>query len=75
MVLLVKPQFEAGRTEVARGRGVITDPAIHARVQGEVAVALGAAGCQVVAWMDSPLKGGEGNRELLVHAVTATPPC
>jgi 23S rRNA (cytidine1920-2'-O)/16S rRNA (cytidine1409-2'-O)-methyltransferase len=75
MVLLVKPQFEAGRVEVARGRGVITDPAIHGRVRDEVAAALGAAGCRVVDWMDSPLKGGEGNRELLVHAVTATPSC
>jgi 23S rRNA (cytidine1920-2'-O)/16S rRNA (cytidine1409-2'-O)-methyltransferase len=73
MVLLVKPQFEAGRAEVGRGRGVITDPAIHERVRDEVAAALGAAGCRVVGWIDSPLKGGEGNRELLVHAVTATP--
>jgi len=75
MVLLVKPQFEAGRAEVARGRGVIVDPAIHARVQDEVESALGAAGCRIVGWVDSPLKGGEGNRELLVHTVTATPSC
>ena len=34
MVLLVKPQFEAGRAEADRGRGVITDPAIHRRVRG-----------------------------------------
>lgn len=70
MVMLVKPQFEAGRAEVARGRGIITDPAIHDRVCTEVAGALTAAGCTVVAWMDSPIRGGEGNRELLVHAVT-----
>jgi 23S rRNA (cytidine1920-2'-O)/16S rRNA (cytidine1409-2'-O)-methyltransferase len=75
MVLLVKPQFEAGRAEVARGKGVITDPAIHERVRTEVAAALEAAGCTVAGWMDSPIKGGEGNRELLVHAVTATPSC
>ena len=75
MVLLVKPQFEAGRAEVARGRGVIVDPAIHARVRDEVETALVAAGCRVVGWVDSPLKGGEGNRELLVHTVTATPSC
>lgn len=72
MVLLVKPQFEAGRTEVSRGRGVITDPLIHDRVQGEVATALEAAGCAVVAWIDSPIRGGEGNRELLVHARSGT---
>jgi 23S rRNA (cytidine1920-2'-O)/16S rRNA (cytidine1409-2'-O)-methyltransferase len=74
LVLLVKPQFEAGRTEVGKGRGVITDPAIHARVQGEVADALVAAGCAVVAWIDSPLLGGQGNRELLVHARTGARP-
>ena len=45
MVLLVKPQFEAGRSEVGKGRGVITDPVIHARVRDEVATALEAAGC------------------------------
>ncbi len=70
MVLLVKPQFEAGRAEVSRGRGVITDPAIHDRVQAAVAAALVTAGCDVLAWMDSPILGGEGNRELLVHART-----
>ncbi len=70
MVLLVKPQFEAGRVEVARGRGVITDVGIHERVRTEIDAALIAAGCTVVGWMDSPLVGGKGNRELFVHAVT-----
>lgn len=71
LVLLVKPQFEAGRQEVARGSGVITDPAVHARVRGEVEHALVAAGCDVLAWCDSPITGAEGNREFLVHARTA----
>jgi 23S rRNA (cytidine1920-2'-O)/16S rRNA (cytidine1409-2'-O)-methyltransferase len=70
MVLLVKPQFEAGRIEVARGRGVITDPAVHDRVRGEIAAALESAGCAVRGWMDSPIRGAEGNREFLVHATT-----
>ncbi len=70
MVLLVKPQFEAGRTEVARGRGVVTDPAVHDRVRGEIDAALEAAGCTVLAWMESPIRGAEGNREFLVHATT-----
>lgn len=74
MVLLVKPQFEAGRVEVSRGRGVITDPAVHERVTGEVAAALGDAGCTVHRWIDSPLLGGHGNRELLVHATTGDGP-
>jgi 23S rRNA (cytidine1920-2'-O)/16S rRNA (cytidine1409-2'-O)-methyltransferase len=73
MVLLVKPQFEAGRAEADRGRGVITDPAIHDRVRGEIDAALEAAGCTVVGWMDSPIRGAEGNREFLVHARTDGP--
>jgi 23S rRNA (cytidine1920-2'-O)/16S rRNA (cytidine1409-2'-O)-methyltransferase len=70
MVLLVKPQFEAGRAEVGRGRGVITDPQIHDRVRREIGAALEAARCRVVAWIESPIRGSEGNREFLVHAVT-----
>ena len=68
LVLLVKPQFEAGRAEVSRGHGVITDPAIHSRVRDEVADSLARAGCAVVDWCDSPISGGDGNREFLVHA-------
>jgi len=71
MVLLVKPQFEAGRQEVDRGRGIITDPAIHDRVRGEVDAALVASECAVVGWTDSPITGADGNREFLVHATTA----
>ena len=71
MVLLVKPQFEAGRQEVDRGRGIITDPAIHDRVRAEIDEALVAAGCDVIGWTDSPITGADGNREFLVHATTA----
>lgn len=70
MVLLVKPQFEAGRREVDRGRGVITDPAVHDRVRAEVADALVAAGCTVQGWTTSPITGADGNVEYLVHAVS-----
>ena len=73
MVLLVKPQFEAGRAEVSRGRGVITDPAIHRRVQAEIDQALRDGGYAVRGWMDSPVLGGHGNKELLVHAVRGAP--
>ncbi len=75
LVLLVKPQFEAGRAEVSRGRGVITDPEVHERVRQTVHEALEAAGCTVIAWMDSPVRGAEGNRELLVHARTPPSGC
>ena len=68
MVLLVKPQFEAGRAEVSRGRGVISDPVIHQRVRAEVGGALADVGCTVHGWIESPLRGGEGNVEYFVHA-------
>ena len=68
MVLLVKPQFEAGRVEASRGRGVITDPTIWERVRHEITEALMAARCDVVAWTESPITGAEGNHEFLVHS-------
>lgn len=68
MVLLVKPQFEAGRQEVSRGRGIITDPAVWDRVRAEVAEALTSIGCIVRGWTESPITGADGNREFLVHA-------
>ena len=75
MVLLVKPQFEAGRAEVSRGRGVITDPAIWERVQDEIEQVLIGAGCEVAGWTDSPITGADGNREFLVHAITPAEEC
>jgi 23S rRNA (cytidine1920-2'-O)/16S rRNA (cytidine1409-2'-O)-methyltransferase len=72
LVLLVKPQFEAGRQEVSRGHGVITDPAVHDRVREEVGAALELADCSVRAWTESPITGADGNREFLVHAVAPT---
>lgn len=71
MVLLVKPQFEAGRQEVARGRGIITDPVIWERVQDEVRGVLEFHGCTVQGWVDSPITGADGNREFLVHAIVS----
>jgi 23S rRNA (cytidine1920-2'-O)/16S rRNA (cytidine1409-2'-O)-methyltransferase len=68
MVLLVKPQFEAGRDEVSRGRGVVTDPSVWERVKEEIEQALASAGCQLAGWTDSPITGADGNREFLVYA-------
>lgn len=74
MVLLVKPQFEAGRAEVSRGRGVVTDAATQERARAGIDVALRDTGCDVLGWMASPLLGGEGNKEFLVHARTPPEP-
>lgn len=70
MVLLVKPQFEAGRREADRGRGVITDPAVWDRVVADVDALLRSAGCTEIAWTESPILGSGGNREFLVGART-----
>jgi 23S rRNA (cytidine1920-2'-O)/16S rRNA (cytidine1409-2'-O)-methyltransferase len=70
MVLLVKPQFEAGRSEVGKGRGIITDPAIHDRVKAEVAECFVDNGCKIHAWVTSPITGADGNVEFLVHATS-----
>lgn len=67
LVVLVKPQFEAGRAEVSKGRGVIRDPEVWRRVLHEVMVAIADAGGAIMDAMVSPLRGADGNAEFLVH--------
>lgn len=67
LVVLVKPQFEAGRAEVSRGRGVIRDPDVWRRVLGDAVVAIEEAGGAIMDAMVSPLRGADGNAEFLVH--------
>ena len=69
LVVLVKPQFEAGRAEVSRGKGVIRDPAVWREALGSVASSLTAAGAAIMGAMRSPVVGPAGNTEFLVHAV------
>jgi 23S rRNA (cytidine1920-2'-O)/16S rRNA (cytidine1409-2'-O)-methyltransferase len=71
LVLLVKPQFEAGRDEASRGRGVIRDPEVWRRVLEEVVVALGGYGAAIMGAMPSPIAGADGNVEFLLHARAA----
>jgi len=64
---LIKPQFEAGKAEADRGAGVITDPAVHARVLSELESF--AAGLPAIRWRgvtESPLLGPAGNKEFFV---------
>lgn len=68
VVVLVKPQFEAGREEAARGKGVITDPGVWRRVLEEVAGTLEGLGAAIMGVMPSPLTGADGNVEFLLHA-------
>jgi len=72
MVLLVKPQFEAGRIEVSRGKGVITDPSIHQEACDTVRDAVVALGGSVIGVIESPIKGAEGNTEFLMYVECAT---
>ena len=68
LVALIKPQFEAGRTEVGKG-GVIRDPAVHDRVCEEVAGWVTSRGWLVQGIVPSPIQGPEGNIEFLLAAL------
>jgi 23S rRNA (cytidine1920-2'-O)/16S rRNA (cytidine1409-2'-O)-methyltransferase len=67
LVALVKPQFEAGRASLGKG-GVVRDPGVRARVCEEAARMLEAAGWRVIGLTESPVAGGDGNREALLAA-------
>ncbi len=65
-VLLVKPQYEAGRARVGR-RGIVRDPEVHAAVLHEVVAGLATASLGVDGVCPSPFRGADGNVEFLVH--------
>jgi 23S rRNA (cytidine1920-2'-O)/16S rRNA (cytidine1409-2'-O)-methyltransferase len=68
LVALVKPQFEAGKAEADKGRGVIRDDAVRvAALEGVRDFAVSRlAGALLVGSMDSPIEGAQGNREFLL---------
>ncbi|TAK12112.1 MAG: TlyA family RNA methyltransferase [Anaerolineae bacterium] len=66
MLALVKPQFEAGQKETARGKGVIRDPLIHRRVLEEVLAFAEGAGYAMLGLVQSPVLGPKGNVEFLL---------
>jgi 23S rRNA (cytidine1920-2'-O)/16S rRNA (cytidine1409-2'-O)-methyltransferase len=68
LVALIKPQFEAGRSEVGKG-GVVRDPDVHARVCAEVREWVESQGWSVVGITESPITGPEGNVEFLLGAI------
>jgi 23S rRNA (cytidine1920-2'-O)/16S rRNA (cytidine1409-2'-O)-methyltransferase len=73
MLLLVKPQFEAGRPEVSRGKGVIRDPQVWRQALETVTSALVSGGTGIMGAMASPLSGAAGNTEFFLHARTGGP--
>ena len=68
-VALIKPQFEAGRKDAAKGEGVIRDPAVHRQVLVEVLNHAQDLGFGVMGLIRSPLLGPKGNAEFLAHCV------
>ena len=72
-LVLVKPQFEAGREDVPRG-GVVRDAEVHRRVVREVVDAALGWGAEVRGVIDSGLPGPKGNREFVLHLVNDQEP-
>ncbi len=73
LVILVKPQFEAGRSLVGSG-GIVRDPAVHLGVLQRVCAGLDREQLPVTEVIASPLTGADGNREFLVHIDRAGQP-
>jgi 23S rRNA (cytidine1920-2'-O)/16S rRNA (cytidine1409-2'-O)-methyltransferase len=68
IVVLVKPQFEAGRELVGKG-GIVRDEAVQIAAVKKVESRLLELGATNIEYMESPILGGEGNREFLLHGV------
>jgi 23S rRNA (cytidine1920-2'-O)/16S rRNA (cytidine1409-2'-O)-methyltransferase len=71
-LVLVKPQFEAGRADTPKG--VVRDPEVRRRVLLDVCAAAAGWGSKVAGVVDSGLPGPKGNREFLVHLIESTEP-
>jgi 23S rRNA (cytidine1920-2'-O)/16S rRNA (cytidine1409-2'-O)-methyltransferase len=74
LVLLVKPQFEVAREDASKGRGVVTDPVLWRSVLGDVVASAEADGAGVRGCIPSPITGGDGNVEFLLHLVRGAGP-
>lgn len=66
MLLLVKPQFEVGPQGIGKG-GLVRDPALYAEVETKLRQCAADLHLRVVDWFDSPITGGDGNREFFIH--------
>ena len=72
LITLVKPQFEVGREKVGKG-GIVRDPEAQQEAVRKVGAIVEQLGGAEVESIESPILGGEGNREFLLHAVFAEP--
>ena len=66
VIVLVKPQFEAGRQQVGKG-GIVSDPVVHTQVLAEVSGAARRSGFATRGMTPSPITGASGNREFFLH--------
>ncbi|KAI7753818.1 hypothetical protein M8C21_013630 [Ambrosia artemisiifolia] len=64
LITLIKPQFEARRSQVGGG-GIVRDPLVHQEVREKIVKGVKEVGFQCNGWIESPLKGAEGNIEFL----------
>lgn len=68
VLALVKPQFEVGPQGLGKG-GIVRDASLYAEVETRLREAAHAAGLIILDWFDSPITGGDGNREFFFHAI------
>ena len=69
LLMLVKPQFELQPAQIGKG-GIVRDAAFYPLVEQRLRDACAALGLAVAGWYDSPIAGGDGNREFFLHAQT-----
>ncbi|SMC27022.1 23S rRNA (cytidine1920-2'-O)/16S rRNA (cytidine1409-2'-O)-methyltransferase [Andreprevotia lacus DSM 23236] len=67
LLFLVKPQFEVGPQGLGKG-GIVRDASLYPQVEQKIRAATEAAGFAVLAYFDSPIAGGDGNREFFIYA-------
>ncbi len=67
LLMLVKPQFELQPGQIGKG-GIVRDASLYAQVETSLRAACQALSLQVAGWFDSPITGGDGNREFFIHA-------
>ena len=68
VIALIKPQFEVGREEASKGRGVVKDPEVRASAIARAVEGVAAAGFVIEGECDSPIAGPKGNLEAFVCA-------
>lgn len=69
LLMLAKPQFELQPAQIGKG-GVVRDASLYAVVESRLRDACAALALDVIGWYDSPIAGGDGNREFFLHART-----